>query len=74
MKMIDVLKGEMNKIWIEEGEESQLKGLETIFNKIIEETTSNQMKEMPVKVHTEHQLDWSRKESTQTYGTQWKCC
>ena len=37
-------------IGIEEGEESQLKGPENIFNKIIEENFPNLKKEMAIKV------------------------
>ena len=35
---------------IEEGEETQLKGAENIFNKIIEENFPNLKKDMPMKV------------------------
>ena len=37
-------------IGIEEGEESQLKGTENIFNKIIEENFPNLKEEMVIKV------------------------
>ena len=37
-------------IGIEEGEESELKGPENIFNKIIEENFPNLKKEMPINV------------------------
>ena len=37
-------------IGVEEGEESQLKGPENIFNKIIEESFSNLKKDIPMKV------------------------
>ena len=37
-------------IGIEEGEESELKGPENIFNKIIEENFPNLKKEMAIKV------------------------
>ena len=39
-------------IGIEEGEESQLKGPENIFNKIIEENFPNLKKEMTINIHT----------------------
>ena len=52
-------------IGIEEGEESQLKGPENIFNKIIEENFPNLKEEMVImyKKPTGHQINWTRKEN-----------
>jgi hypothetical protein len=54
-------------IGIEEGEESQLKGSENIFNKIIEENFSNLKKEMAINgqetYRTPNRLDQKRKSS-----------
>jgi len=54
-------------IELEEGEDSQLKGLENIFNNIIEENFPNLMKEMPINVQevyrTPNRLDQKRKSS-----------
>ena len=43
-------------IGIEEGEAAQLKGLENVFNKIIEEKCSNLKKEMPIKVQDTYRV------------------
>ena len=40
----------LRKIGIEEGEEAQLKNIENIFNKIIEENFLNLKKNMPTKL------------------------
>ena len=40
----------LRKIGIEEGEEAQLKNIENIFNKIIEENFLNLKKSMPTKL------------------------
>jgi hypothetical protein len=50
---------------IEENEDSQLKGLENVFNKIIEENFSNVKKEVAIKVQEalEHQINGTRKEN-----------
>ena len=40
----------IKKQWKEEGEETQIKGTENIFNKIIEENFPNQKKEVHIKV------------------------
>ncbi|MGE9715022.1 RBD-like domain-containing protein, partial [Escherichia coli] len=52
-------------IGIEEGEETQLKGAENIFNKIIEENFPNLKKDMPMKVQeayrTPNRVDHKRK-------------
>ena len=55
----------LRKIGIEESEEIQLKGTESIFNKIIEENFPNLQKDMPMKVQelTGHQTDWTTKRS-----------
>jgi len=54
-------------IGIEESEDSQLKGLVNIFNKIIEENFPNLKKEIPIGIQeayrTELQIDWNRKET-----------
>ena len=51
----------------EEGEDSQSKGLENIFNKIIEENFPNLKKEMAINVQESHstpnRLDQKRKSS-----------
>lgn len=47
-------------IGIEKGREIQVKGTESILNKIIEEKLPNLKKEMPLKVqkkHKEHHID-----------------
>jgi hypothetical protein len=51
-------------IGIEESEDSKLKGLVNIFNKIIEENFPKLKKEMPINIQkaTELQIDWTRKE------------
>jgi hypothetical protein len=41
-------------IGIEEGEETQVKGTENVFNKIIEENFPNLNKEMPIKEQEAH--------------------
>jgi len=50
-----------------EGEKSQLRGQENIFNKIIEENVSNLKKEMPINMHEAYRtpisLDKKRKSS-----------
>ena len=47
----DTMKGQnLRIIWIEENENSQVKGPENIFNKIIEENFPNLKKEMAIKV------------------------
>ena len=54
----------LRKIEIEEGEESQLKGPENIFNRIREEKFPNPKNEMPIKVQvcrTSNTLDQKRK-------------
>ena len=43
-------------IGIEEGEETQVKGTENIFNKIIEENFPNLMKEMLIKLQEIYRL------------------
>ncbi|MBV2134755.1 hypothetical protein KRX52_18445, partial [Pseudomonas sp. MAP12] len=43
-------------IGIEEGEETQLKGAENIFNKIIEENFPNLKKDMPMKVQEAYRM------------------
>jgi hypothetical protein len=52
---------------IEESEDSQLKVLVNIFNKIIEENVPNRKKEMPMNIEedyrTSNRLDWKRKSS-----------
>jgi hypothetical protein len=51
------------KIGTEESEDSQLKGLVNIFNKIIEENVPNVKKEMPMNIQeTYRTLDTTRKE------------
>ncbi|KAL6039065.1 hypothetical protein STEG23_008290 [Scotinomys teguina] len=54
-------------IGIEEGEEYQLKGMENIFNKIIEENFPNLKKEPPIKIQeayrTPNRLDLQKKSS-----------
>jgi hypothetical protein len=49
-------------IRIEENEDSQLKGPENVFNKIIEENFSNLKKEIDIKVQ-EHQINGTGKEN-----------
>ena len=57
----------LNIIRIEENEDSQLKGLENVFNKIIEENFPNLKKEMIIKVQesyrTPNKWDQKRKSS-----------
>jgi hypothetical protein len=52
-------------IGIEENKDSQLKGPENVFNKIIEENFSNLKKEIAIKVQEaiEHQINGIRKEN-----------
>ena len=52
-------------IGIEENEESQFKGPENVFNKIIEENFPNIKKEMYIryKKPIEHQINGTRKEN-----------
>ena len=50
-------------IGVEEGEDLQLKGPENIFTKIIEENFPNLKKDIPMKVHIEHRIDWIKKKS-----------
>ena len=53
--MLDTMKRQnLRKIDTDEGEESQLKCAENIFNKIIEENFSNLMKHMPINVQEAH--------------------
>ena len=49
-------------IGIEENADSQLKGPENVFNKIIEENFSNLKKEIDIKVQ-EHQINGTGKEN-----------
>jgi len=58
-----VRRSNLRIIGIEESEDSQLKGPENIFNKIIEENFSKLKKQMPInKKPTELQIDWTRRE------------
>ena len=52
-------------IGIEENEDSQLKGPENVFTKIIEENFPNLKKEMDIKVQEAYRTPnkWTRKES-----------
>lgn len=52
-------------IGIEEGEELQIQASENIFNKTREENFLNLKKDVSkhTKKHTEHQIDWTRKEN-----------
>ena len=46
----------LRKIGIEEGEDSQLKGPNNVFKKIIEENFPNQQKEMTIKVQEVYRI------------------
>lgn len=44
------------------GEETQVKYMENIFNKIIGKAFSNIKKQVSIKIQTEHQIDWTKRE------------
>ncbi|EGW01022.1 Putative transposase element L1Md-A101/L1Md-A102/L1Md-A2 [Cricetulus griseus] len=60
-----VKRSNLRIIGIEEGEETQLKGAENIFNKIIEENFPNLKKDMPMKLQeayrTPNRVDHKKK-------------
>jgi hypothetical protein len=48
-----------------EGEDSQLKGPEKIFNKIIQKNFPNLKKDMPINIQDayRHQTEWTKREN-----------
>jgi hypothetical protein len=58
---------------IEEDEDSQLKGPENIFNKIIDENFPNLKKEISVSAQ-EHEIGWIRKENILPHNNQSTKC
>ena len=54
----------LQKIGVDENEDSQLKELANIFNKIIEENFPNLKKEIPMNIQEAYRtpIDWTRKE------------
>jgi hypothetical protein len=55
-------KSNLRIIRTEKGEETEVKGTENIFNKIVEEKFPTIRKEMLSNCKIEHQIDWTRKE------------
>jgi uncharacterized coiled-coil protein SlyX len=66
----DTMKGQnLRIIWIEENENSQVKGPENVFNKIIEENFPNLKKEMAIKVQEAYRTPnkWDQKRKSSHY-------